>query len=142
MYDEFLEFSQCSCRDSASSVTFLTASAADGSLKSLACATPSMSTLVIYMGLTKIEEVCHSLMAKGFSPMTPLAIVTHASLGTKKRKLGTLSSFANLRDKILESPGVIIIGEIVNYQSEANTLAEFSMMQTKPSLNVGSLSAH
>ena len=69
-------------REVASSVTFATAHAANprSSERDVAAIVPREGTLVFYMGLGRIEELCADLITLGRSPETPAAVVSRASL--------------------------------------------------------------
>jgi len=85
-------------------------------------------TVVIYMGLTGLPEICRQMMAHGASPELPIAVVQDGSLPTQKVVTGTLSNMAERVSQAgLKSPSLILIGEVVKLHQE---LAWFQVDQT------------
>ena len=73
---------------------------------------PGALTLVVLMGLRTRGDLAARLVARGWSPTTPAAIVLGASQEGEQRWLGTLDALAGASVD-LELPGVIVIGEVV-----------------------------
>lgn len=73
---------------------------------------PGVLTLVVLMGLRTRGAIAERLIARGWSPETPAAIVMGASQPTEARWLGTLATLATAVID-LELPGVLVIGEVV-----------------------------
>ncbi|GAC1358566.1 MAG: uroporphyrinogen-III C-methyltransferase [Polyangiales bacterium] len=102
-------------REVSSSVTFATAHAAtrDGDPK-LACTLPLTGTVVLYMGLGRIEATIAQLVAMGRAASTPAAVVMHASLPTERVVVATLGTLAGAVSAAgIEAPAVILVGEVV-----------------------------
>jgi uroporphyrin-III C-methyltransferase/precorrin-2 dehydrogenase/sirohydrochlorin ferrochelatase len=75
---------------------------------------PGSLTLVILMGLRTRGAIAARLVARGWAPSTPAAIVLGASHAAEQRWLGTLADLAAAPiDAALELPGVIVIGDVV-----------------------------
>jgi uroporphyrin-III C-methyltransferase / precorrin-2 dehydrogenase / sirohydrochlorin ferrochelatase len=72
-------------------------------------------TVVIYMGLGQIREICAGLIEHGRSPDTPVAVVEHATTDAQRVILGTLRTIAGkcTRRKV-RTPSLIIVGEVVD----------------------------
>jgi len=71
-------------------------------------------TVVIYMGLGGLPEICHQMMAHGASPMLPIAVVQDGSIATQKVVTGTLADMPQrVAQAGLKSPCLTIIGEVV-----------------------------
>jgi uroporphyrinogen III methyltransferase/synthase len=71
-------------------------------------------TLVFYMGLGRIREICSSLTSAGLSETTPAALICHASLPTQQVIEGTLSSLPDLaQSRALKPPSLIVVGQCV-----------------------------
>jgi uroporphyrin-III C-methyltransferase/precorrin-2 dehydrogenase/sirohydrochlorin ferrochelatase len=76
-------------------------------------------TVVIYMGLGGLPEICRQMMAHGASPELPIAVVQDGSLPTQKVVTGTLSNMAErVAQAALKSPSLILIGEVVKLHQE------------------------
>ena len=73
---------------------------------------PGALTLVVLMGLRTRGAIAARLIARGWSPETPAAIVLGASHTGEERWLGTLATLA-AAEVDLELPGVLVIGAVV-----------------------------
>jgi uroporphyrin-III C-methyltransferase len=102
-------------RDCASSVTLATAHAAGPDADPrLASSVPREGTVVLYMGLGRIQATCDALMAAGRAGSTPAAIVSHATLPTERVVVGTLGDIAaRVREEGVEPPALLFVGEVV-----------------------------
>lgn len=71
-------------------------------------------TVVIYMGLGGLPEICRQMMAHGAAPNLPIAVVQDGSVATQTVVTGTL---ADMPERVaqagLKSPCLTIIGEVV-----------------------------
>jgi uroporphyrin-III C-methyltransferase len=97
----------------------ITGTKKDGSLsEDLKTAIHTKATVVIYMGMKKLEDISKAYMEKGYGEM-PAAILQHASLPHKKIAIGTAKELAVMAEnKQLKHPAIIIIGEVVNLAIE------------------------
>lgn len=102
-------------RDHAQSVTFVTGHLQDGTInlnwRSLA---EPRQTLVFYMGLHGLSEICRQLMAHGVPPLMPAALVQQGTTPHQRVFTGTLTSLPGIveREKP-RPPTLIIVGEVV-----------------------------
>jgi uroporphyrin-III C-methyltransferase len=99
-------------REYASMVTFATAHAAhEGEPIDL----PLHGTLVLYMGLGRLEPTCAALIERGRSPETPAVVVSRATLPGERVVQGTLADvFARAQEAGIEAPALLIVGEVVS----------------------------
>lgn len=91
----------------------------DGSLSAdLKLAMHSNATVVIYMGMKKLEEISATYEAEGKGEM-PAAIIQHATLENQKMAIGTAKDLPNMakRDQ-LTYPSIVIIGKTVGLNKE------------------------
>jgi len=101
-------------RDHAQSVRFITGHTRNGALdldwQNLAT---SRDTLVFYMGLGAVDEICHKLAEHGMPHDRAAALVEHGTTARQQVYTGTI---ATLADRIAgaQSPALLIIGEVVN----------------------------
>lgn len=76
-------------------------------------------TLVIYMGLSNLSQICNSLIEAGLSASTPAAAIEN---GTTKNQQRVLSRLDQLQSDVnrsgLKAPVMIIIGEVVSLAEE------------------------
>jgi uroporphyrin-III C-methyltransferase/precorrin-2 dehydrogenase/sirohydrochlorin ferrochelatase len=102
-------------RDFAQSVLFTTGHLRDGSfdLDWPALVRPRQ-TVVIYMGLTGLAEICTQLVAHGLPASTPAAVVQQGTLPSQRVVAGTLADLAELVAAAgLETPCLTVVGEVV-----------------------------
>lgn len=100
-------------RDLSQGVTFITAHLRDGSEPDWAVLAAAGTTLAIYMGMSRIESLCASLMS-ALPGSTPAAVVQSAGSASERRVLATLDSLAaSARAAGLGSPAVILVGKAI-----------------------------
>jgi uroporphyrin-III C-methyltransferase len=107
-------------RDFAQSCTFVTGHLKDGScnLDWAALARPRQ-TVVIYMGLSGLAEICAQLVAHGLPGDWPAAVVSHGSLPEQRVVCATLATLAAaVAHEGLGSPCLTIVGEVVRLRGE------------------------
>lgn len=96
------------------SIWIITGTKKDGSLsKDLQCAIKSSATVVIYMGMKKLEEIAGIYRSAGLGEM-PAAIIQHASLPHQKKIICAAQDLASAAAKAgLTYPAIIVVGEVV-----------------------------
>ncbi len=102
-------------RDYAQACVFVTGHLKDGTagLDWAALARPRQ-TVVIYMGLAALEEICAQLRAHGMAADMPAAVVEKGTTLDQRVLTGTLGDLASrVADSGFESPCLIIVGEVV-----------------------------
>ncbi|MFP4696620.1 uroporphyrinogen-III C-methyltransferase [Thiohalospira sp.] len=71
-------------------------------------------TLVVYMGLHTLAEVCGEMVAAGTAATTPAALVEHGTRPQQRVVTGTLDDLPQrARALALESPCLLIVGDVV-----------------------------
>ncbi len=76
-------------------------------------------TLVIYMGMSRIERIVAALLAEGKDPHTPAAVVQHATLGTQHTLVAPLGELPKrVREEGLTAPAVILISPVIALREE------------------------
>ena len=107
-------------RDHAQSCIFVTGHLKDGSvdLDWAALARPRQ-TIVIYMGIATLAEICRQLMAHGLPATTPAAVVQNASLAQQRV---ITASLATLPEKVAAGgtmpPALIVVGDVVKLRDK------------------------
>lgn len=113
-------------RDHAQSVTFVTGHLKDGSvdLDWPALARPRQ-TIVIYMGIGALPEICRQLTQHGLAASTPAAVVQNATLPQQRVVTGTL---ATLPDRVtgIVPPALIVVGTVVLLRDKLDWLRRTS----------------
>jgi siroheme synthase len=73
-------------------------------------------TLVILMGLERVESICRRLLDEGRSADTSVAVV---SAGTLPQQRSVFASLSELPDVVLQaglrSPAIIVVGEVARF---------------------------
>ena len=101
-------------REVSSSVTFATAHAAGEEPSPELRALPLSGTLVLYMGLGRLEATLEGLVRAGRSPATPAAVVSHAGRPGVRVVTGTLADLAErVAKEGVPAPAVILVGDVV-----------------------------
>lgn len=73
-------------------------------------------TLVVLMGLERLEAICARLIAGGLPPGTPAAAVASASLPGQRTVFAPLATLSReVRTAALHPPAVIVIGEVAGF---------------------------
>jgi len=96
------------------SVWFVTGTKKDGTLShDLKLAMESKATVVIYMGMKKLEAIAQVYEDCGKGDM-PAAIIQHASLAHRKKAKGSARDLVRMAEAgELKHPAIIIIGAVV-----------------------------
>ncbi|TGD75288.1 uroporphyrinogen-III C-methyltransferase [Mangrovimicrobium sediminis] len=102
-------------RDHAQSVRFVTGHRRDGSLDlPWESFRSSNETLVFYMGLVGLPEICAQLIAHGRRPETPVALVERATFAEQRVLAGTLQDMPAIVEREQpRAPTLIIVGDVV-----------------------------
>ncbi len=107
-------------RDHAQSCTFVTGHLKDNAINLNwdQLATPNQ-TIVIYMGLVGLKQICQSLINHGSPPDLPAAIIQQGTTSNQQVVTGTLSTIATLAQQHqLSAPTLIIIGTVVSLRKQ------------------------
>jgi uroporphyrin-III C-methyltransferase len=111
------------------SVWMITGTKKDGSLSNdLKCAMKSSATVVIYMGMKKMEEISNTYIKGGLGSM-PAAIIQNATLAHQKQVICEVKDLSEAASREgLAYPAIIIIGNVVKareviYEAQNRLLA-------------------
>ncbi len=109
-------------RDLSSSVAYLTATESvekDRSSHDWAKLATATQTLVIFMGMRKLDTLMSLLMANGRPADTPAAVVQWASLPTQRTVVGTVATIADKAQAAeMGLPSLIIVGEVIRLREQ------------------------
>ena len=112
-------------RGVAAQLTVLTGTSGDGrelDYRQLAC-TPG--TLVIFMGLARLETIADNLILAGRSVDEPAAVISRLSLPGAETRIGTLGTIAGNAGG-LAAPAVVVIGDVVAHASQLQAVIELA----------------
>lgn len=102
-------------RDYAQSVRFLTGHLKDDSIN---LQWPELmdnkQTLVFYMGLTGLQQICAQLIQHGRDPLTPIALIEKGTTSEQRVFISTLCDLsAAIVNQNIKAPTLTIIGDVV-----------------------------
>lgn len=109
-------------RDYAQACLFITGHLKDGTLDLdwVAMSRPKQ-TVVVYMGLVGLKEICEKLIEHGVAATMPVAVVQQ---GTTQRQKVVTATLADLAEKVtlanMKPPCLTIIGEVVQLREKLN----------------------
>ena len=84
----------------------------------------SVSTIVIYMGLTRLPEIAERLVSAGLPADTPAAVVSQGTGRDQRQVIAPISElFAAASAASIETPALIIIGPVVGLRKQFATLS-------------------
>ncbi len=109
-------------RDYVQSCMFVTGHLKDGTtdLNWNAIAQPNQ-TIVFYMGLQTVKELCIELVKHGLSDTTPAALVEKGTTQEQKVHIGNLKTLHEIVKKNnVKAPTLIIVGEVVSLHDKLN----------------------
>ena len=87
-------------------------------------------TLVFYMGLTRADEISAKLLAGGLAADTPVAIIENGCRKDQRNIISSLSEFpADVIREQVQSPALIIVGEVVRMREKLQACVESSAEQ-------------
>ena len=100
--------------------------------KDVALASQSSATVVILMGMNKLDEII-SIYQKNRTDNLSIAIIQNGTKDNEKMVVGTINTIKKLvEDQEISSPAIIVIGEVVNnvssltsYFQKEDTMKEF-----------------
>lgn len=88
----------------------------------VALAAKSTATVIILMGLNKLEEIVELFSRQGKSE-TPIAIIQNGTLKNQRSIVAKVSTIVEkARTTNIAGPAIIVIGEVVSYATELNKL--------------------
>jgi len=94
---------------------------------------PSKGTLVVFMGLTRIEEITAELIRGGRAHSTPAAVVESGTYAHQRTVTGTLGDLAEkTREAGLSGPALVIVGEVVRLRERLAWFPEGSRVDIPP----------
>ncbi len=71
-------------------------------------------TVVVYMGVAQLPDICQQMIAHGRAPSTPAAMVERATTARQRVVVGDLTTLPELAlQQGIKAPALIVIGEVV-----------------------------
>jgi uroporphyrin-III C-methyltransferase len=103
-------------RDISESVWVVTGTTKSGAISGdIALAAQSTATIVILMGLNKLNEIMDQFRLHGKTDM-PVAVIQNGTLASQQNVIGTVGTIVDqAKEKGIGSPAIIVVGEVVRY---------------------------
>ena len=119
-------------RDHASSVLFLTGCNQRGELPaSSEVLARCDQTLVIYMGLARLPQLCARLRENGLPEEWPVALIAQGTTQQQRVLMGTLRDIAERQTQAqLPSPTLVIVGRVVTVRAERERMVPTTQTET------------
>lgn len=74
----------------------------------------SVDTIVILMGVERLESIANNLMEGGLDPNTPVAIIEWGTVKRQRSLIGKLGTIAReAKERNVKPPAVVVIGKVV-----------------------------
>lgn len=100
--------------------------------KDISIAAQSSATVVILMGMSKLNEII-SIYSSFGKQNTPIAIIQNGSLAEEKIGIGKMTTIAGIvSKKQLGSPAIIVIGAVVEHRVQLNNISINVRKQLNP----------
>jgi uroporphyrinogen III methyltransferase/synthase len=102
-------------------------------------------TLVVYMGMSRLDKIARVLIDQGKDPKTPAAVVQHATSCEQRTVEAPLAELPQaVRAAGLSAPAVILIGSVVSLRAELNWFEKLPLfgkrvLVTRPRHQAGDL---
>lgn len=135
-------------RELASSVAYVTATESeqkDQSAHDWAKLATATQTLVIFMGVRKLQSLMELLMLHGRAPDCPAAVIQSASLPEQRTVVATVATIAQAaQDARIGMPALTVVGEVVGLRDrlrwyDRKPLFGRRVLVTRPAEQAGSL---
>ncbi|NKI30502.1 uroporphyrinogen-III C-methyltransferase [Croceivirga thetidis] len=100
----------------------------------VALAAKSSATVVILMGMSKLNEIMQLFQSEGKAE-TPVAIIQEGTTINEKIGIGTVATIeAKVREQQLSNPAIIVIGEVVGHRNRIVQITkEFAEVESNQS---------
>jgi uroporphyrin-III C-methyltransferase len=110
-------------RDYAQGVIFVTGHSAGEQMPDWRLLAATGMTLVIYMGITRIDDIVRALLDAGMAPDMPSAAIESATRPEQRHVISPLSDLVGtIAGHGLGSPAIVVIGAVVGVSVEALAL--------------------
>ncbi|RCW65860.1 uroporphyrinogen-III C-methyltransferase [Saliterribacillus persicus] len=77
----------------------------------------SMDTLCIYMGVSKLPDICDQLIKHGLPSTTPIALIRWGTTTEQETVTGTLADIV-IKAHGIKNPSMIVVGEVVKLREK------------------------
>jgi uroporphyrin-III C-methyltransferase len=108
-------------RGVADQVTVVSGTRADGADLDYGRLAATPGTLVVFMGLQRLDQIASGLIGAGRSPHEGAAVASRVSLPAFELRTGTLGTIAGLAQG-LRAPALVVVGDVVDLAARPQAL--------------------
>jgi uroporphyrin-III C-methyltransferase len=84
-----------------------------------------IDTVLVYMGIGHLGDICHALILHGKAPDTPVALVNRGTTDKQRTITGTLATIVEKAGlEKIDNPSMIVIGEVVRLRDQISWFNE------------------
>ena len=104
-------------------------------------------TLVVYMGVGRLQVICETLIREGRDPKTPASMIQSGTFASQKTVVGTLATLPSLATAArVGPPALFVVGDVVNRRPalswfENRPLFGRTIVVTRPEASASDLEA-
>lgn len=89
----------------------------------------AVDTLLIYMGVSSLPQICHKLIKGGKEQTTPVALIEWGTTDQQRVVVGNLENITmKAKQQQVKNPSMIVVGEVVNLHQELDWFIPAAMM--------------
>jgi uroporphyrin-III C-methyltransferase len=83
--------------------------------------TKAADTIVIFMGLEQLKDICRKLIGSGLTSKAKIAVIENATSNNQRVIVGNLRNIEKkVKKEKIQSPAIIIVGQVVGIQNKIN----------------------
>jgi uroporphyrin-III C-methyltransferase len=72
-----------------------------------------IDTIVFYMGIGNLSNICKKLVGSGKNPETPVAVIQWGTTPSQRTVIGDLGSIEDkVKESNIENPAIVLVGQI------------------------------
>jgi uroporphyrin-III C-methyltransferase len=109
-------------RDYSSSVIFVTGHEAAGKYRPIvnwSAIAQGAETIVVYMGIHRLDTIVEELLQAGLAAETPIALVRWGTRPEQEELIATLETVREIvQERQFQAPAIAVIGKVVNFRSD------------------------
>jgi uroporphyrin-III C-methyltransferase/precorrin-2 dehydrogenase/sirohydrochlorin ferrochelatase len=121
-------------RDYAQACVFVTGHLKDGDLDlNWEVLVQPRQTVVFYMGLKSLEQICARLREHGMAGEMPVALIEQGTLPQQRVHVSTLTALpTQVKEANIQSPALLIVGEVVKLHPQLAWFGPVSRVEVVP----------
>ncbi len=131
-------------REHAQSVVFATGFLKDGALElDWPMLARPQQTVVIYMGISRLAEICRRLIEHGLAPQTPAGVIERGTTAAQRVVVADLATLpARVQAEGIRPPSLTVVGSVVGLYPRLSWFAPDEQPQASPLPHAGCAVVH